>query len=82
MTNPWIEAGEQRGLKRGLKRGRQQGEAGLVLKQLRRRLGAISAAQERAIRNLSLRRVERLGEALLGFQSRADLVRWLRHNAS
>ncbi len=84
LINPWTEAGKReglkRGLQRGLKRGRHEGEALLVLKLLRRRLGVVSATQERAIRRLSLRKVEALGEALLQFDSRADLAAWLRQN--
>ena len=84
LTNPWIEAGKQeglqQGLQRGLQRGRHQGEAELVLKQLGRRLGILSAAQEESIRKLPLSKIEELGEALLEFSSREDLARWLRLN--
>jgi predicted transposase YdaD len=80
LTNPWIEAGKQEGLQRGLQQGRHQGEAELVLKQLGRRLGILSAAQEKSIRKLPLSKIEELGEALLEFTSRDDLVRWLRLN--
>jgi len=82
LTNPWIRAGKQQGLQEGLQegilRGRQQGEVELVLRQLSRRLGAISGPQEKAIRKLPLASIEALGEALLEFASRADLARWLR----
>jgi plasmid maintenance system killer protein len=72
LTNPWIEAGKRE--------GRHEGEAELVLKLLARRLGALSAAQEKSIRKLPLTKIEELGEALLEFTSRADFVRWLRLN--
>jgi hypothetical protein len=72
LTNPFIELGKQR--------GRQQGEAELVLKQLGWRLGALSGSQEKAVRKLSLQKIEGLGKALLGFTSCADLTRWLRNN--
>jgi len=49
-----------------------------VLKQLGRRLGILSAAQEKSIRKLPLSKIEELGEALLEFTSRDDLLRWLR----
>jgi predicted transposase YdaD len=78
LTNPWIEAGKQEGLQRGLRQGRHQGEAELVLKQLGRRLGILSAAQEKSIRKLPLSKIEELGEALLEFTSRDDLLRWVR----
>jgi len=84
LTNPWIEAGKREGLQQGRNEGRSQGrhegEAELVLKQLARRLGALSAAQEKSIRKLPLTKIEELGEALLEFTSRADFVRWLRLN--
>jgi len=88
LTNPWIEAGKQEGLQegiqqgfqRGLRQGRHQGEAELVLKQLGRRLGVLSAAQEKSVRKLPLSKLEELGEALLEFTSRDDLLRWLRFN--
>jgi hypothetical protein len=76
LTNPFIELGKQR----GLEQGRFQGEADLVIKQLTRRLGALSCAQEKTIRELLLEKIEALGEALLDFTSPSDLVRWLRNN--
>jgi hypothetical protein len=85
LTNPFIELGIQRGLQQGLQKGivkgRQQGEVELVLRQLKRRLGALPASQEKAVRKLELSRIEALGEALLEFASRADLTRWLRANS-
>jgi hypothetical protein len=52
----------------------------LVLRQLSRRLGTLSAAQEKAIRILTLPKIEALAEALLEFAAPADLARWLRLN--
>ena len=77
LTNPWIEAGKRE----GLQQGRHEGEAELVLKQLARRLGAVSAAQQECVRKLPLSKIEELGEALLDFRSRRDLVHWLRLNS-
>jgi len=76
LTNPWIEAGKRE----GLQQGRHEGEAELVLRQLGRRLGALSDTQEKSIRKLPLEKIEELGEELLDFRSRRDLVRWLRLN--
>jgi hypothetical protein len=81
LTNPFIELGIQRGLQKGIVKGRQQGEVELVLRLLKRRLGALPASQEKAVRKLELSRIEALGEALLEFASRADLTRWLRANS-
>jgi Domain of unknown function (DUF4351) len=80
LTNPWIEAGKQEGLHEGLQKGRHSEGAELVLRLLARRLGALSAAQEKGIRKLPLSKIEELGEALLDFTSREDLARWLRAN--
>jgi hypothetical protein len=80
LTNPFIELGKQRGLEQGLQQGRFEGEAALVIKQLTRRLGALSSTQEKTIRKLPLENIEALGEALLDFTSPADLARWLRNN--
>jgi hypothetical protein len=78
LTNPWIEAGKEQGRQEGWQQGRQEGEVELVLRQLSRRIGAISASQGKAIRKLPLQSIEALGEALLEFASSTDLVRWLR----
>jgi hypothetical protein len=43
-------------------------------------LGALSPANEKAIRKLSSDKIEALGEALLDFTATANLARWLRHN--
>jgi hypothetical protein len=84
LTNPFIELGKRRGRQEGLIEGRQEGiaegQAELVLKQLSKRLGDLSASQEKAVRKLSPNKTETLGEALLEFRSPADLARWLRKN--
>ena len=77
LTNPFIELGISRGRRRGLKEGRER-EIELVLRLLRRRLGSVTAPQEKGLRMLTLSRIEALGEALLEFSSPADLDRWLR----
>lgn len=64
------------GLSQGLNQG-QQREAALVLRLLRRRLGALTAAQETRIRQLPVLELETLGEALLDFEKPADLEYWL-----
>ncbi len=81
LTNPFIELGIQRGIQQGVQKGRKEGEVDVVLRQLKRRLGLLTASQEGSIRKLALSRIEALSEALLDFQSRADLSRWLRKNS-
>ena len=49
----------------------------LVLRLLQRRLGPLPAAQAQRIRRLSLAQTEALAEAVLDFQTAADLTAWL-----
>ncbi len=49
-----------------------------MLRLLSRRLGKVSAPQEKAVRRLTLAKIEALGEAMLQFDSDADLRNWLR----
>ncbi|MEB3189688.1 MAG: DUF2887 domain-containing protein [Snowella sp.] len=53
--------------------GRQEEAAALVIRQLIRRLGELSAAQVERIRSLSVLQLEDLGEALLDFTTMTDL---------
>jgi hypothetical protein len=64
LTNPFIELGKRRGRQEGILEGRHEGQTELVLKLLVRRIGALSAAQDKAIRKLSAEKIEALGEAL------------------
>jgi predicted transposase YdaD len=74
LTNPFIELGKQRGRQEGIIEGRQEGQMELVLRQVTRRLGASSPVHEKAIRKLSVEKIEVLGEALLDFSASADLA--------
>jgi predicted transposase/invertase (TIGR01784 family) len=67
---------------RGLERGRTQGEQGLVLKQLIRKLGKIDPEVQARVNSLSIENVEFLGEALLDFTQMADLLSWLDGDSS
>jgi predicted transposase YdaD len=60
-----------------LREGQSAGEQALVLKQLTRKFGNLSAELISRVRGLSLERLEALGEALLDFTSVADLESWL-----
>ena len=62
----------------GRTEGQQQGEAALVLRQLRRRLRTVSADVEDRIRTLPVADLEALGEALLDWQTPAELRAWLQ----
>ena len=78
-TEQWKQQGLDQGLAQGLEAGRRR-EAGLVLKQLQRRIGLIPAALTEQIQDLPLERIEALGEALLDFTALADLENWLRQH--
>jgi predicted transposase YdaD len=69
--------GLQLGLQQGLQQGLQHGEATLVLRLLRRKLGSLDPALENKIWALSTSQLEALGEALLDFNSLEDLTAWL-----
>jgi predicted transposase YdaD len=71
------EEGLERGLEKGLERGRMEGERLLVLRQLKRRLGTLTAAQQARIQALSADAIGALAEALLDFRAPADLETWL-----
>jgi predicted transposase YdaD len=59
--------------------GRQEEAINLLLRQLNRRIGGISAELSANIQSLSLENLENLGEALLDFQSVEDLEQWLEN---
>ena len=62
----------------GRTEGQQQEAAVLVLRQLRRRLGAVPAEAESRIRALPVAELETLGEALLDWRTPAELMVWLQ----
>lgn len=68
------------GIKQGLQQGLQQGQSIIVLRQLKRRLGKIESEDETRITGLSVEQLEALGEELLDFSSRDDLLAWLDNN--
>lgn len=58
--------------------GLQEGEANLVIRQLRRRLGELPESQCSQIKSFPVSQLEALGEALLDFQGIDDLDDWLQ----
>jgi len=75
IVTSWMERGINQGLRQGIER-----EFALVLRQVNRRFGGLNPTLEAQIRDLSIEQVEDLGEALLDFQTEADLVNWLNRN--
>ncbi len=57
--------------------GAQEGEVTLVLRLLQRRCGELASTLTEQVTHLSVSQLETLGEALLDFQSVADLEQWL-----
>jgi predicted transposase YdaD len=72
------QEGHQEGHQEGRQEGRQEGERSLILKQLDRKLGSISADLRSQVESLSVSQLEALGEALLDFSSIEDLKTWLQ----
>jgi hypothetical protein len=67
---------------RAIQQGRQEEGSSLILRLLNRRLGSISPDLEQRVRQLPLNTLEDLGEALLDFQTEADLINWLENHVS
>jgi len=75
------QEGKQEGKQEGRQEGKQEGEAGLVIRQLTRRLGPLDPAAVERIRALPVPKIEALAEALLDFSERDDLDGWLKAQA-
>ena len=56
---------------------RQEGEADLLIRQLKRRFGSLSTEQSDRLKALSVPQLEELAEALLDFTDLSDLLGWL-----
>jgi predicted transposase YdaD len=67
-------------LEEGRQEGRQEGERSLILRLLARQVGDIPDGLRSRINELSVEQLESLGEALLDFQTIADLTTWLDQN--
>ncbi|QLE54308.1 DUF4351 domain-containing protein [Nostoc sp. TCL26-01] len=65
----------------GREEGRQEGRQEIVMRQLKRKVGAVTSELEERIGKLSPTQVEDLADALLDFTNLDDLVAWLNsHN--
>jgi len=71
-----IKEGEQRGEQRGREQGREAEAFSLILRQLTRRVGELPQDIRQQVEILTLEELENLGEALLDFNSMADLQAW------
>jgi predicted transposase YdaD len=83
--SPWyqeiLREGERLGEQRGKQEGRQEEGRSLILKQLARRVGALSPETTAQVEALSIEQLEELGEALLDFTQIEELTVWLDQNA-
>ena len=79
--SPWYQEILREGEQRGRQEGRQEGERSLILKLLTRRVGDLSPEITAQVEALSIDRLEALGEALLDFSQRQDLMNWLERNS-
>ncbi len=84
ITTSWmrrgLEQGLEQGLERGLERGLEQGlarERNLIIRLIKRKLGAIDVDIESRIMTLNIDDLERAGEALFDFSTVEDLTNWL-----
>ncbi len=77
---PYITSVERLGIEQGIEQGMQREGATLVLRLLNRRFGQVTTSVEKQIRQLSVKQLEDLGEALLDFENEADLLHWLSQN--
>lgn len=81
----YITSVEQMGYDRGIKQGKAEGKAeearSLILRQLNRRIGTLPDRTIDRINQLSITRLESLGEALLDFSAIEDLMTWLDRTA-
>lgn len=66
-------------LQEGRHEGRQEGERSLVMRLLTRQVGELPQLWRDRVNHLSLEQLENLAEALLDFQSLADLEAWWRN---
>jgi len=74
---PLYEQDREAAIQKGRIEGIQQGEANLVLRLLNRRFGELPPHITETIQKLTVEQLEDLGEALLDFDSQADLINWL-----
>jgi predicted transposase YdaD len=77
-----IREGVQIGKQEGRQQGRQEEASRLILRQLNRRFGVVDTTLAERIHQLSVMRLEDLGDALLDFANISDLTTWLTQDNS
>jgi predicted transposase YdaD len=71
------QEGRQEGLKKGEINGRKQGLVSVVLRLLMHKFGNVPPKIQARFARLKISRLENLAEAILDFESLADLEAWL-----
>ena len=71
----------KKGERRGLEKGLEQEARKVAIRLLERRFGKLSQSARLRIEHLDVERSEALCDALLDFQSKNDLTRWLKQYA-
>ena len=74
---PLYEQDREKAIQQGEAIGLQKEASKLVLRQLKRRFGELPPHITETIQKLSVEKLEDLGEALLDFETQADLINWL-----
>src|SRR5262245_13749666 len=72
-----LQKGAQKGLQQGLQRERR-----LIMRQLERLIGKLSAKTRKQIEELDADQLEELGEAPVDFRSEKDLNAWIEQRAA
>jgi len=77
-----VRIGTEKGRKQGREEGREEGiktgQIALIVRLLERRVGAVTPEVQSQIGELSIAKLENLGEALLNFNEISDLAAWLQ----
>jgi predicted transposase YdaD len=72
-----VQIGKQEGRQEGRQQGRQEEASRLILRLLTRRFGVVDTTLAERIHQLSVMRLEDLGEALFDFANISGLTTWL-----
>lgn len=75
------EEGREQGREEGREEGLLQGERLLITRLLTKRFGRLSAKTKEQLENLSLKKIEKLSEALLDFKEKSELNVWLEKHS-
>ncbi len=74
VAEAWIEQGRAEGIEKGLAQGIEKGQAGLLLRQLERRFGALPESVRQRVRDASVSELEVWAEAVLDAASLEEVL--------